>query len=62
MPGTGLAKRIALDVARGLVFLHDRNVVHRDLKSANVRQGSAAHSCYSSCFLPAPDLGSCRCL
>ena len=26
MPNTGLARRIALDVARGLFFLHDKKV------------------------------------
>ena len=26
VPGVGLAKRVALDVARGLVFLHTRKV------------------------------------
>ncbi|KAK9813838.1 hypothetical protein WJX73_001349 [Symbiochloris irregularis] len=29
-------KRIALDVARGLQFLHSHNIVHFDLKSANI--------------------------
>jgi hypothetical protein len=28
--------QIALDVARGLVFLHSRRVVHFDLKSPNI--------------------------
>ena len=32
----GLGRRIALDVARGLHFLHARSVVHFDLKSANI--------------------------
>ena len=32
----GLGRRIALDVARGLHFLHSRRVVHFDLKSANI--------------------------
>ena len=36
VPGTGMNRRIALDVARGLHFLHSRRVVHLDLKSANV--------------------------
>ncbi len=31
-----LGKSIALDVARGLASLHARNVVHFDLKSANI--------------------------
>lgn len=35
-PGTGLARRIALDVARGLAFLHDRKVVHFDLVSSRL--------------------------
>ena len=31
-----LGRQIALDVASGLAFLHSRNVVHFDLKSANI--------------------------
>ena len=31
-----LGRSIALDVARGLASLHARNVVHFDLKSANI--------------------------
>ncbi len=31
-----LPPQIALDVARGLVFLHSRRVVHFDLKSPNI--------------------------
>lgn len=31
-----LGRRIALDVARGLHFLHSRRLVHFDLKSANI--------------------------
>lgn len=37
-------RNIALDIARGLVFLHARNVVHFDLKSNNIllsREGTA---------------------
>lgn len=30
-PNTGLARRIALDVARGLFFLHDKKVGHQDV-------------------------------
>ena len=29
-------KPIAMDVARGLAFLHANNVIHRDLKSKNI--------------------------
>ena len=36
LPNSGLSRRVALDVARGLTFLHSRGVVHLDLKSANV--------------------------
>eukprot|EP00884_Botryococcus_braunii_P016058 jgi/Botrbrau1/3135/Bobra.0070s0107.2 len=35
-PMTGMARRIALDIARGLHFLHSRKIVHFDLKSANI--------------------------
>ncbi|BDA51135.1 probable serine/threonine-protein kinase STY8 at C-terminar half [Coccomyxa sp. Obi] len=38
-PATGMARRIALDIARGLFFLHSRKVVHFDLKSANILLG-----------------------
>ena len=36
LPNTGLNRRIALDIARGLHFLHSRRVVHLDLKSPNI--------------------------
>ena len=29
-------KRVAVDVARGLAFLHSNHVIHRDLKSKNI--------------------------
>lgn len=35
----GLGRQIALDIARGLHFLHRHNVVHFDLKSPNVLLG-----------------------
>ena len=31
-----LGKKVAVDVAKGLAFLHSHNVVHFDLKSANI--------------------------
>lgn len=31
----GLGKQIAVDIARGLQFLHERHIVHLDLKSPN---------------------------
>ena len=37
MPGLG--KRIALDIARGLHFLHTHRIVHMDVKSPNVLLG-----------------------
>ena len=36
VPNSGMARRIALDVARGLHFLHSKKIVHFDLKSANI--------------------------
>lgn len=35
LPVLGKGKQIALDVARGLAFLHSQHVVHLDLKSPN---------------------------
>eukprot|EP00891_Asterochloris_glomerata_P008483 jgi/Astpho2/8483/Aster-05527 len=32
----GLGRRIAIDIAKGLHFLHSRKIVHFDMKSANV--------------------------
>ncbi len=40
----GLGKQIALDVARGLDFLHAQHIVHLDMKTPN-----GAHDC-SACF------------
>jgi serine/threonine protein kinase len=36
LPNSGMARRVALDVARGLHFLHTKKIVHFDLKSANI--------------------------
>lgn len=33
---TGMNRRIALDVARGLAYLHSRGILHLDVKSVNV--------------------------
>lgn len=39
-----LGKRIALDVAKGLAFLHADNIVHFDLKSANILLDKTYHA------------------
>jgi serine/threonine protein kinase len=36
LPVPGMGKKVALDVARGLVFLHSHRIVHLDLKSSNI--------------------------
>ena len=33
--GAGVGRRIALDIARGLTFLHSNRIAHMDLKSPN---------------------------
>jgi serine/threonine protein kinase len=38
----GLAQKIALDIARGLQFLHERHIVHLDLKSPNGEAAAAS--------------------
>lgn len=55
LPVLGKGKQIALDVARGLAFLHSQHVVHLDLKSPNgacwlVICGQASHRMHSTCF------------
>ena len=37
--------QIALDVARGLVFLHSKRVAHFDLKSPNILLAKYVHEC-----------------
>lgn len=49
----GLGKAIALDIARGLAFLHARHVVHLDLKSPNgERCLYIAHCTLHFCCIP----------
>ena len=33
--GAGMGRAIALDIARGLTFLHSNNIAHMDLKTPN---------------------------
>ena len=42
-------KSIAMDIARGLAFLHDKKIMFRDLKSANILLTRVSQSCR---FLP----------
>jgi serine/threonine protein kinase len=41
----GLGRRIAVDVARGLHYLHNRRIVHLDLKSPNVSAARPGTQC-----------------
>lgn len=36
LPSWGVKKKIALDIAKGMKFLHERNILHRDLRSPNI--------------------------
>ena len=58
LPVLGKGKQIALDVARGLAFLHSQHVVHLDLKSPNgacvhssIRSLASHYMCYSAACL-----------
>ena len=42
--GGRLGKQIALDVAKGLAFLHHNKVIHLDLKSPNVLLDQSWHA------------------
>ena len=33
--GPGMGRKIALDIARGLTFLHSNRIAHMDLKTPN---------------------------
>jgi len=40
----GMGKRIALDVARGMYFLHSHRIIHFDIKTPNVRGARSQHA------------------
>ena len=48
---------VAKNILEGLCYLHDRNLVHRDLKSANIMltiKGQVKLSAFSILFPPPP--------
>jgi serine/threonine protein kinase len=56
-------KAIAVDIARGLAFLHANKVIHRDLKSKNVlltRVRHGARPICRNCCLTLPSMPSCQ--
>jgi eukaryotic-like serine/threonine-protein kinase len=54
--GLTRAKRVMVDVLRGLSHAHSRNIVHRDIKPANILIGNSEEAKLSDFGLALPDI------
>jgi serine/threonine protein kinase len=52
------AKRIMIDVLRGLDYAHSKKIVHRDIKPANILIGNAQEGILSDFGLALPDIST----
>ena len=48
--GPGVGRKIALDVARGLTFLHTNRIAHMDLKTLNGARRTCPNTCQIRAF------------